>query len=547
MEPTKEPGLNDYFASFRRRRWLMVSIGLPIFAASLILAFVLPTYYRSVAVFRFDTPAVEAQGAGATDARNNYQDAYVSKLEDTILGPASLATLRDQLKLPPDGDGALGTMKKRIHVDVTTERVLDPDSARQKDVNSGFTLYYESRSPQRAQQGTQWLTDQFLSQSRQNRHDRAMQAAAFLQTEADKYRATISTLESKLADFKQQHVGELPDSANATQGEKERAEQDLTNVEQELSALQQNRIFLQTQLQQSQAVNPDNEMLRQLQDEYSHKLATYDANHPDMIALKRQIDTLQRGGGVLGGDSLQAQLETQRAILAQTRQRYSEDHPDVKRLERSIAALEARIASGEKSTQATTSVTNPVVVQLQTQINANDSQTASLVGRRARLNAKLAAIAGQMSASPQIEKQYEVMNRDVALARDKYDELLKRKMDSEVTASGALAGSGDEFHVLQIPGNASPSNKSKAAIAIIGVFLAAILAFGAVLAAEAFDQSVRGSKDLMGILDVVPLAIVPEIRNSRYLVMHRQRLVRLALSLVVGIPLLYGVIRLSVG
>jgi uncharacterized protein involved in exopolysaccharide biosynthesis len=546
MESTKEPGLSDYFSSFRRRRWLMISIALPVLAAALIVALVLPTYYRSTAVFRFDAPAVQAQNTG-DGHNNNYLDQYVLKLQETVLEAPNLVKLRDLLRLPPDGDGALPEMKKKIHVDVMTERVLDPESARQKDVNSGFTLYYESRSPQRAEQATQWLDDQFINLSRQNRHDRAMQAAAFLQDEADKYRATISSLESKLADFKQQHVGELPDSANATQAEKERIEQDLTNVEQELSALQQNRIFLQTQLQQSQAVNPDSDTLRQLQDEYNHKLATYDVDHPDMIALKRQIDTLQRGGGVLGGDSLQAQLETQRAILAQTRQRYSEDHPDVKRLERSIAALQARIASGEKSPQSASLVSNPVVVQLQTQINANDSQTASLVARRAKLDARLSSIASQMSASPQIEKQYDSMNRDVGLARDKYDELLKRKMDSEVTASGALAGSGDEFHLLQPPGPASPSNKSKAAIGIIGALLAGILAFGGVMAAEAFDQSVRGTKDLFGILNLVPLAVVPEIRNSRYLVAHRQRLVRLGISVLVGVPLLYGVLRFAIG
>jgi succinoglycan biosynthesis transport protein ExoP len=436
MEQTKDPGLGDYFAAFRRRRWLVVGIGLPVLAAAAMVTLALPTFYSSPAVFRFDASAIEPQGGEAVNNRNNYLDQYVSKLQDTVLAPASLLKLREALQLGPEGDGAMGTMQKKIRVEMTTERILDPDSGRQKDVNSGFTARYESQSPQKAQQASQWLAEQFLSQSRQNRHDRAMQAATFLQTEADKYRATISTLESKLADFKQQHIGELPDSANATQGEKERAEQDLTNVEQELGALQQNRVFLQTQLQQSQSVNPDNETLRQLQDEYNRKLATYDIDHPDMIALKRQIDALQRGGGVLGGDSLQAQLETQRSILAQTRQRYSEDHPDVKRLERSIAALEARIASGEKSTQATSAITNPVVVQLQTQINANDSQTAALVGRRARLNAKLATIAGTMSASPQIAKQYDVMTRDVALARDKYDELLKRKMDAEVTAAG---------------------------------------------------------------------------------------------------------------
>jgi hypothetical protein len=546
METTNEAGIGDYFASIRRRRWLMLAVGLPTLAAALILCAELPTYYRSLAVFRFEAPALAQQGAANVDeARKQYLDAYVSKLEDSVLGPDSLAHLRDALHLPTDGDGALATLKRRIRVDVTTERILDPDSARQKDVNSGFTLFYDSRSAKQAQQASQWLADQFIKQARQNRHDRAMQAATFLQSEADKYHTTISGLESRIADFKQQHVGELPESANVTQGEKERAELDLTNVEQELSALRQNRIFLQAQLQQAKAVNPDAVTLLQLQDEYNKKLATYDVNHPDMIALRRQIDALQRGGGVAGGDSLQAQLDTQKAILVQTRQRYSEDHPDVKRLERSIAALQARINAGEKAPPSI-AADSPATVQLQTQLNANDSQTAALTERRGRLNAKLATLSGQMIASPQVAKQYEGMLQDLTLARNKYDELLKQKMDSEVTASGALAGSGDEFHLLQPPGRGVPSLKSKAAIAIVGCLLAGILSLGIAMVAESVDQSVRGSRDVIGVLSIAPLVTVPEIRNSRYRRQHRRRLARAVMTVIVGLPLLFAVIALAV-
>jgi succinoglycan biosynthesis transport protein ExoP len=544
MEPTKEPGLGDYLASFRRRRWLVIGVGLPVLILALVLTVALPTYYGSNAVFRFETSTMSELEGGRTD-RNTYLDSYVTKLSENVLQGDSLAKMRDALKLPASGAGDLATLKKAVHVDMTTERILDPESGRQKDLNSGFTLRYDSESPELARQGSQWLADQFLARSRQNRHDRAMEAVNFLQGEAEKYRTDIGALETKLADFKQKHVGELPDSAAAAQGEKERVEQDLLNIEQELGALQQNRIFLQSQLQQSQATNPDSDTLRQLQDEYSHKLSTYDANHPDMLALKRQIELLQRGGGVVGGDSLQSQLATQQAILAQTRQRYSDDHPDVKRLQRSIASLEARIAAGEKPAQNTIA-TNPVTVQLQTQVNANESQAASLAARRAMLTAKLAQIQGMMYASPQIAKQYEAMDRDVGLARDKYNELLKRKMDSDVTASSALAGSGDEFRLVQAPGRATPSTKSRVAIGIIGVILAAILSLGAALAAEAMDQSVRGSRDLLSILDLSPLAIVPEIRNSRYLKGRRTRLIRLAISLLVGVPMLYVLVRVAV-
>src|SRR5436305_854971 len=75
-------------------------------------------------------------------------------------------------------------------------------------------------------------------------------------------------------------------------------------------------------------------------------------------------------------DALQAQLQAQKQILAQARQRYSEDHPDVKRIERQIKSLQTRMAAGE--TNSANVVGSPAVVQLKTQINALDTQLAGL-------------------------------------------------------------------------------------------------------------------------------------------------------------------------
>ena len=55
---------------------------------------------------------------------------------------------------------------------------------------------------------------------------------------------------------------------------------------------------------------------------------------------------MKRGGSTTGM-TLRQQLANERAVLAEARQRYSEDHPDVKRIARNISALEARIAAGE--------------------------------------------------------------------------------------------------------------------------------------------------------------------------------------------------------
>src|SRR5271156_6694046 len=161
--------------------------------------------------------------------------------------------------------------------------------------------------------------------------------------------APICRFEPTLAAFKAKNFGNLPELTDLNLNLMDRVQRDLDDTEQQQRTLSQEKIFLEQQLVQARNAGQDEGMLAQLQADYNRKLATYDENHPDMIALRRQIDALKAGGGAVDSLSLPAQLQAQKQILAQARQRYSEDHPDVKRIERQIKTLETRIASGETS------------------------------------------------------------------------------------------------------------------------------------------------------------------------------------------------------
>ena len=514
---------------------------------AVLLAFTLPETYSSPAVFRFERPAIaDFQGFGSRADNDNYIDQYVSKLKDSVFSRESLAAIIKRLGLYPElkdkPEAAVVKFGKDLHLDMIKEKILDPQSGHEKDINSGFQVSYDGKTPEIAQKVSQTLADQFVLVGRQIRHDREMATAAFIETEAERYRAQIAGLESKLADFKQQHINDLPESAQTNISSKERTEQEMANIGEQIRTLQQNQTFLQSQLQENQA-NPDTETLQRLEDEYARKKVTYDENHPDMVTLRRQIELMKRGGAAQGG-SLQSQLETQRQILVETRQRYSEDHPDVRRIERTISTLEARIAAGEKADQPI-APTNPIVVQLRTQLSGNTNQIASLETRKAELREKLDHLQNLLVLSPQVEKDYEVLKRDVTLAHEKYDELLKRRMDAEFGAAASLAGRGDEFHLILSPAlPSSPSKPSRPGILVIGGIIATLLSLGAVLFAEAMDPNVRGRRDLADLLEVSPLAVVPEIQNSVSRRLRFRQTTTMAVCLLGSVPIMYLIVRM---
>jgi uncharacterized protein involved in exopolysaccharide biosynthesis len=315
----------------------------------------------------------------------------------------------------------------------------------------------------------------------------------------------------------------------------DRTERDLEQMQMQMRSLQQERVFLVAQLEQARVGNPDAGSIRQLEDEYRRRSSVYDESHPDMISLRRQIDTLKLGGAAGAGATLQQQLDAQRQVLAETRQRYSADHPDVKRIQRDIDALQARIAAGEGSAPGG-AVHTPMSMQLNTQVNAIDTQIGALQARSAELRGKLGGLERQIVETPQVEREYQNVTRDLTIARAKYEQLLNRQMDAEVTEAAIAGGRADEFRVVQEPLlPTEPAKPQRAVIAVVGVILALILGLTFTVAREALDQTVRGGRDVRELLSVAPLVAIPSIRNSVALRRRTWRVVTIAACVTAGI------------
>jgi polysaccharide biosynthesis transport protein len=519
-ETPSAPDFSDYVAAIKRRRVLLASIALPILAIALALAMGLPDIYVSTGLITFSDATVSGElptDKERASREKSYMDQYVASLSESVMSPPNLTKL---VKLMPElvsADGtvedALKEINRKTRVETVKMPVLDPDSSREREIISAFTVEYGSRDPEKARKIATWLTNQFLAVSRANLLVRAKAAAQFYNVQAEQYRKDIAELESKLAVFKAKNFGNLPELTDLNLNLLDRTQRDLDDVGQQERALRQDKIFLEQQLVQARNAGTDEGMLQQLQAEYSKKLSTYDENHPDMIALRRQIDALKAGGGAIDSLSLPAQLQAQRQILAQARQRYSEDHPDVKRIERQIKTLQTRIAAGE--TNAGNEVGSPAVVQLKTQINALDTQLAGLDRRSNELRAKLDEMEKRVEQTPQTEREYKTLTRDLELAHAKYDEINKSMMDSELTGAAINSGRSDELRLVQAPAApANPAKPKRTAIAAIGLMLAMLLSLTAVVVAESVDQTVRGSRDVRRVLDLSPLGVIPEIQDA---------------------------------
>src|SRR6185295_9910136 len=318
MEPQLNADFSDYIAALKRRRRLLVFIGLPIAFLGAALAIGLPDMYVSKSLIEFAQAEISGELPNPTRSHQEkaYYDQYVSSLSDTVLNKQNLLARLKQPGAPQAQAGVEpGDFAESIidNADVNTVRVpvLDPDSGREREIISAFTVGFESRDPETSHSIAKWLTQSFLEESRNGMKDRALSSAKFYNTEAERYRSQISGLESKLADFKAKNFGQLPELANVNMNVMDRVERDRDSVELQIAQLRQNRIYLAQQLDVAQSNGQDQNLLAQLEAQYSQKAAIYDPDHPDIINLRRQIESLRRGGPAIEDMSLQEQLTAQ--------------------------------------------------------------------------------------------------------------------------------------------------------------------------------------------------------------------------------------------
>jgi hypothetical protein len=186
----------------------------------------------------------------------------------------------------------------------------------------------------------------------------------------------------------------------------------------------------------------------------------------------------------------------------------------------------------------------PVGMQLRTQINAVDSQLGSLMARGAELRAKMSGLEKNVTAAPQVEREYANATRDLTIAREKYEQLLNRQMDAEVSEAAIVGGRADEFRLVQAPLRpAVPSKPKRLALLLIGLVASVVLGLTITVATEALDPKVRGARDIRELLSVSPLVAIPDIRNSRSRRRNAWRLVTASASGVIGVWILFTVVK----
>jgi succinoglycan biosynthesis transport protein ExoP len=541
--------------AIRRRMPASLAVASVLILIALLLAMALPSLYKSRAVI-----LIEAQEMPQDLVRSlvtSFADERIQVISQRVLTNSNLSSIMEKYDLYADErkrepmEKVLEDMRKDVAVTPISAEVADPKLGRSMQATIAFELSYESKSPALAQRVANEIVSLFLSENLRQRTETSKESLTFLTSEAEKYRTQVAELEGKLATFKQGNIDQLPEMVAMNLEMMNRTESDKRSIESQLRSLEQQRVYLESELAQQ---NPTNGLFSQtgerilgpadrvkiLEAEFAPLSARYGPNHPDVIAKRKEIESLRMQAGSAGTASESIlKLKDAKATLTVLKEKYSADHPDVKRAIREVVALEQQVAIQNVDRlpePVSERPDNPAYIQLQARLQGTISEQQGLRSQLGELIAKQSDLERRMASAPEVERQYRALTRDYESAQAKYREVTAKRQEAELASNLETEQKGERFSLIEPPVvPEKPAKPNRVAIGIVGTILALAVAVAVGYVLEALDDRVHGRAGILRTLGVPPLAVIPSIETDGSLRQKMRRRLMILTAMVAAL------------
>jgi polysaccharide chain length determinant protein (PEP-CTERM system associated) len=357
----------------------------------------------------------------------------------------------------------------RLVTDTSVEAV-DPITLDPREYSTAFSIYYENSNRARAQAVGERLVELFVAFNRRVRAEQAEEAYRFLQDQAKHLEGSMDGMEKRLAEFKAKYGDALPDSQMRNLEGIDRMQRDLDGIQREILAAEERESLLALQ---------------------------FDALSPSLTATV---------------SDWRAELARLRGELALAEQKYTPEHPDVKRLRRAVDELAAQGAASQAG--QVVAADNPEYLQVRSQLNSVRRELSTLRASAARVRASLAEYQQNLATAPNVEREYVQLAREYENAQSRYQDVQEKIKSASLSQVLESEARGERFTLIRnVSVPERPYWPNRLGIILLGIVLGGGLALLMAVIRDASDPTVRGSEDLEGVFDV-PMGAIPLILNQ---------------------------------
>ncbi len=471
-----EIGLDDIKRVVRRCWWLVPVCAVSCCALAILVATQLPKKYKSQTLVLVAKPTVPTDIVKPVVTEDLNQ--RLASMKQQILSRTRLEPVLDKFDIYRED-------RKRVHLEDLIDRLreaieispVEPMAGTQDRTMAGFNVSVTFNNPQTAQQICTEITSMFMEQNARALEQQAVQTTSFLSQQVDEAKAKLDEQDAKLAQFKRQYIGSLPEEEQTNLSLLGALNTQLEANTQALSRAQQDKAFNESLLSQQEAnwkasrrgQNPETaeDQLRVLQDQLTALESRYTAEHPDVIKTKNQINDLKK----------------------KMAEEPNTDDP-----------------SRGRHTAAET----PQMQQLRATLRQDEINIADLTKRQLQIQEQGRVLEGRVQAVPGVEQNLKELTRNYQSALDFYNELLKKRDNSAMATDLAHQQEGEQFRVLDPPSlPTKPSFPKLVVFAGGGLGGGLVLGVGILYMLMAMDQTLHTDREVELYLKLPVLASLP--------------------------------------
>ena len=390
-----------------------------------------------------------------------------------------------------------------------------------------FRISYQGRVPATVAEVANRIANKFIDANLRSREEQAVGTSDFLKNELEETKKNLDKLEAAVSKYKIEHNGELPQQENSLNGTLQRLQLELQGNQEAVNRAQQSKVILENALGMAESAQ---------------------------AALARAMnDSAESSDGGIGhasannsrparpSEMLQQQLDSMRL-------RYSDDHPDVKRLRDSIVKAKAAEASMPDRGPVVPPSAGPVPTRrvsqeavrelaqerekasnLAVQLKAINQELEGRSAERKRILEGINMYQGRVERLPVREQEMEGLTRDYENSKAEYKSLLDKKTSAEMATEMERRQKAEQFELLdaaRVP--ELPFSPNRPRMIALGVALSLAIGFAFAIGLELRRNRLLGEWELPE--GVVTIGRVPVIDFASQAGIHKGRHVALLSS-----------------
>jgi polysaccharide chain length determinant protein (PEP-CTERM system associated) len=421
MTPTLDHAFDEVRGAWRFR-WIAFAVAIVVAVIGWTIVFALPDRYAADARVFVDTrTALKPALQGLTTDQN--VDAQINYVRQSLLEGPQLEKIARETGVLPDATTdprERGRILDRFS-DRITLTVINAGNQGDERSTAGtiYDFHYVDVSRDRSLRVVDTLLNAFVQETLGGKREGSENAQKFLETQIKDYEQRLSAAEDKLATFKKKNVGLMPSDQGGYFVQLQKEVDAAKKAETDLSIAMSRREELAKQLRSDSVVS-----------------TTGSSTTPGV-----------RGQG--GGSDTLSRIQETQAKLDELLLKYTDKHPDVIATRATLDELKKRrvtelesLRRGDANAVASSGAgNNPVYQSMQLELNKVDVEIAALRRELAQHQDSVAELRQRLNSAPQVEAEYQQLNRDYDVNKAQYTALLESYQKARLGERADNAGS----------------------------------------------------------------------------------------------------------